>query len=168
MSEKIPRRATYKGFLNGKEQDYDLKKWSAAKLIFNVARFGDLIRETTKDMGNDQTLATFLGNLVISIGSYGEVLMEMVAKDVINPRLTTQEVGELDPEDFIGIVEAIFKLNLTEALKKKFQGLLKNALPINLEEVSAEKVEETAEAGAKNGATRTEKKSKKELAQEST
>ena len=138
MSDQIVRRASYIGQLNGERCEFHIKKWSATKLIFNVKSFGSVIKRTIKEIGNDEgmTEATLIANLIVSMCEYAETLQDLVAKDLIKPELTGQEIGELDPEDFLGIVEKIFDLNLTEGLKKKFLGLLKSVIPQKVEAVA--------------------------------
>ena len=145
MSESTARRACYHGSLNGNKTEFHIKKWSAAKLIFNVKSFGSVIKRTIKEMGDDvaMTEASLVANLIVSMCEYAETLQDLVAKDLIKPELTGQEIGELDPEDFLGLVEAIFQLNLTEGLKKKFLGLLKSIVPEAIKAVA-----EGAEASA--------------------
>lgn len=144
---KTTRRSSFKGRdREGEECEYHLRKWSATKLIVNLKRFGDVIKGTVREMGADDRLtqASFVANLVVSMGEYAESLTELVAADLIGPKLSPEEVGDLDPEDFLGLVEEIFRLNMTEGLKKRFLGLMRTVLPAQITEGLSEESDQDA------------------------
>lgn len=122
----IVRHATYElQGSDGEDQSLTLKKWSANKLFLLVRDLGAMLEEALDGI-NTETIneVQLITRLIVALCASKKRAVRVVRESVEKPSLTDNQILEWDPEDFLGVLSAIFDLNLTEALGKNFQKLL--------------------------------------------
>lgn len=120
MSE-IVRHKNY-DFADGKS--WRIKKWSTAKLLTLVGDLGAIFDEALGGITETASEFQIVSRLVVSLCRSQSRAVRLIQQSVDDPPLKPEQVLELDPEDFVGVLTMILELNLTEGLGKKFQGLL--------------------------------------------
>ena len=106
-----------------------IEKWSAIKMLTVIRDMGELIDRATTGLPDDANVAVFVSRMLRSIGESEQQFTNLILNSVCEPEgLTSEAVLDWEAEDYIGVLEKVFELNLTEKLQKKFQGLLKRVL----------------------------------------
>ena len=106
-----------------------IEKWSAIKMLTVIRDMGDLINRATVGLGDDTNVAAFVARLLTCIGDSEAQFTNLILGSICEPKdIDSDDILNWEAEDYIGVLEKIFELNLTEKLQKKFQGLLKRML----------------------------------------
>lgn len=120
---KVVRHATFEVHGEGPSITLRLKKWSAAKLFVIVKDFGAILEDVLEGLDSINEIA-IVTRLVVTVASSQGRAIRLIKESVDDPELTDEQIMAWYPESFLGCLQKIFELNITEELGKNFRGLL--------------------------------------------
>lgn len=121
MSE-IVRHKNY-DFEDG-ETSWRVKKWSTAKLLAIAGDMGAIFDEALGGVTDKSSEFQIISRIVIALCGSQQRAVRLIQQSVDSPQLKPDDVLNMDPEDFVGLLTMILEMNLTRGLAKKFGGLL--------------------------------------------
>lgn len=106
-----------------------LKKWSAGKLFHLVRDFWGLIEEALTGLDLEKlTEFQLITNIIEVLLKQEHRAAQLVKWSVDDPRgLTEDQILDWDADAFLGVLNEVVEMNVTEELVKNFQRLLATA-----------------------------------------
>lgn len=118
------RHKTYQ--MQGEDTSLRLKKWSVIKYVTLTKEIAEIVKEfgqswSAEEVGDVQKMA----GLVMTLGDAAQVrITRIIRESVDDPAdLGEEQILEWDPEDFLGVLTAIFEMNISDTLVKNLKSL---------------------------------------------
>lgn len=105
-----------------------IRKWSATMAMSMLAQIGAMAKESFSGM-EDFNLGAILSALAVAAEENQGRITMIIRKSVVDPSLSDQEILEWSPEDFLGVLAAVLKLNLSEGVRKNLLALWRTIVP---------------------------------------
>jgi len=112
--------------MQGEKTSLRLKKWSVLKYVTLTKEIAEIVKEfgaswSKEDVSDVQKMA----GLVMTLGDAAQIrIVRIIRESVDDPTdLTEEQILEWDPEDFLGVLSAIFEMNISDALVKNLKAL---------------------------------------------
>ena len=121
---EVVRHATYELHGDNVGTIITLKKWSTTKLFVMIRDLGAIIEEALGGYDGGVNEVILISRLIVSLCSSEGRAIRIVLESIEKPELSSNDVMNWDPEDFVGVLTKIFEMNLTEELAKNFRKLL--------------------------------------------
>lgn len=90
-------------------------------------QIGEILKELGDKIDTEEDkpfTAASIGDILCGAGEVVEKrVTEIIRQSIDEPELTTEQILDWDPEDFLGVLAKILEQNLTPMLKKKATGV---------------------------------------------
>ena len=112
--------------MQGEKKSLRLKKWSVLKYVTLTKEIAEIVKEfgqswSVEEISDVQRMAS----MAMTLGDAAQVrIVRIIRESVDDPAdLSDEEILEWDPEDFIGVLGAIFEMNISDSLVKNLKAL---------------------------------------------